>query len=322
MEPISEAWPPISGEVVTVGEEAPAGGEVEAAPVADGEETLPSGSGSLSGPAEPVGEEWPPVGGEAVTVGEETPAGGEAEDTPPAAGEELPLPAPEGWPASAMRPASPAESLPETRRRVREALGAGAAVVDLRAGGAGPASAAAPDVRRNLRRIEDLLERVTPSPSPSIGDADEGGVDVNACIDEVVRATGAESAVTVERDLRPVPGASGSKAGVRLLLAEIVENAALAVPPRPERPPSLRVHTSRRGGEVLVTVVDNGVGIPEEAREAVFLPFHTSRDGALGVGLTLARRLAEREGGAVSINSLPGHGTVARIALPVARPVS
>ena len=282
----------------------------------------------MSGPSEPVGEEWPPVGGEVVTVGEEAPVGGEAEDTPPADGEEPPRPAPEGWPASAMRPASRAESLPETRRRIREALGAGAAVVDLRAGGAGPdagagaASAAAPDVRRNVRRIEELLERITPSPPPSGGGTDEGGVDVNACIDEAIRAAGAERAATVERDLRPVPGASGSKAGIRLLLAEIIENAALAVPARPERPPSLRVHTSRRGGEVLVTVIDNGVGIPEEAREAVFLPFHTSRDGALGVGLTLARRLAEREGGAVSINSLPGHGTVARITLPVARPVS
>ena len=190
--------------------------------------------------------------------------------------------------------------------------------MDLRAGAA---SAAAPDVRRNVQRIEELLERIAPSrPGPG-GGPDGGGVDVNACIDEAVRAVGAEGAATVERDLRPIPEASGSKAGVRLLLAEVIENAALAVQGRPDRPPSLRVHTSRRNDEVLVTVVDNGVGIPEEAREAVFHPFHTSRDGALGVGLTLARRLAEKQGGAVRINSARDHGTVARITLPIERPV-
>ena len=321
--PVGDVWPPVGGEVVTVGEEAPDDGEAEEASLADEEEVLPSGSGTLAAPAAPVGDVWPPVGGEVVTVGEEAPAD---EEAPVAEGEEAPLPAPEGGLASTMRPASRAESLPETRRRLREALGAGAAIVDLRAGGAGPdagpgaASGAAPDVRRDVRRIEDLLEGITPSPPLPGGGPDGGRVDVNACIDEAIRATGAESAAAVERDLRPVPEVSGSKAGVRLLLAEVIENAALAVEARPERPPSLRVHTSRRNDEVLVTIVDNGVGIPEEAREAVFHPFHTSRDGALGVGLALARCLAEKQGGAVTLNSLPPHGTVARITLPIERP--
>ncbi len=324
--PVGDVWPPAGGEVVTVGEEAPADGEAEEASLADEEEVLPSGSGTLAAPAGPVGDVWPPVGGEVVTVGEEAPDDGEAEEASLADEEEAPLPAPEEGLASTMRPASRAESLPETRRRLREALGAGAAIVDLRAGWGGPdagpgaASGATPDVRRDVRRIKDLLEGITPSPPLPGGGADGGRVDVNACIDEAIRATGAESAAAVERDLRPVPEVSGSQAGVRLLLAEVIENAALAVEARPERPPSLRVHTSRRNDEVLVTIVDNGVGIPEEAREAVFHPFHTSRDGALGVGLTLARCLAEKQGGAVAINSLPPHGTVARITLPIERP--
>ena len=302
-----------AGEVVASGGDAPAaGGEGPRSEAV--EEPPPSAPEAVFEPPAPAA-----AAGEVVASGGDAPAAAGEGPWPPV--EEPPLLVPEG------RSASRADSLQETRNRIREALGAGAAIVDLRVrtdpdAEVGAASLAASDLRRDVRRIAELLGRITSSPHLPDGGAGRGGVDVNACIDEAVRTTGAEAAAAVERDLRPVPGVSGSKAGVRLLLAEIVENSVLAVQAQHERPPAIRIHTSRRNDDVLVTIIDNGIGIPADAREAVFHPFHTSRDGSIGVGLTLARCLAERHEGAVRINSSLHHGTVARITLPVERPVS
>ena len=330
--PADEEELPFAGEVVPAGEDAlPVAAAGEAPPAwVEEEPPLPDSVPPATFP--PADEEELPFAGEAVPAGEDVLPVAAAGEAPSAwVEEEPPLPVSkrradlERRAGPAGRAASRPGSLQETRDRIREALGAGAAIVDLRVRPgpdeeAGAASPAASNVRRDVHRIAELLERL--AFSPHLPDRGAGRVDVNACIDEAIRTTGAEAAAAVERGLRPVPGISGSRIGVRLLLAEIVENSVLAVQAQHERPPVLRIHTSRRNDEVLVTIIDNGVGIPADAREAVFDPFHTSRDGSTGVGLTLARCLAERHGGTVRLNSSLHQGTVARITLPIERPVS
>lgn len=233
-----------------------------------------------------------------------------AEGAPAAAAEDDP-------PVSAHRAASRTDDLQETRRRIREALRReGAAIVDLRGLEAAPPPAS--NVHRDVERVARVLQRFTSSPRLPDGAL----VDVDACIDAAVGSTRAEAAAVVERSPRPVPGIPGSKNDVCLLLAELIENSVLAVEAQNERPRTIKLHASRRSGEVLVTVVDNGVGIPADARAAVFHPFHTSRHGAVGVGLTLARCLAKKHEGAITVSSSLHHGTVVRVTLPLERIVS
>ena len=49
-------------------------------------------------------------------------------------------------------------------------------------------------------------------------------------------------------------------------------------------------------------------------------PFYTSRNGAMGIGLSLAGHLVKKYDGVIKINSLPGQGTVARISMPAGVP--
>ena len=75
-----------------------------------------------------------------------------------------------------------------------------------------------------------------------------------------------------------------------------------------------------RGSEIAITVIDNGEGIPAERRKRIFRPFYTTREGALGLGLTVVAHLVKKYEGGVKVNSLPGQGTVARITLPTLGP--
>ena len=145
-------------------------------------------------------------------------------------------------------------------------------------------------------------------------------VDVNACIDEVVSATRTEGAASVSKRLGDVPEIFASKTEIRLLLAQILENSVCAVGALEGRKGTIKIDTARRNEEILITIIDNGTGITPDRRKQIFKPFYTSRDGAMGLGLTLAGHLVKKYEGGIKVNSLPGQGTVTRITLPTGTP--
>jgi len=170
--------------------------------------------------------------------------------------------------------------------------------------------------RREVNTIADLAGRLTTYAGLPNGDAERGMVDVNACIEEVVAATRAEGSASVSKRLGDVPEIFASRTEIRLLLAQILENSVRAVQELESRKATIKIDTARRGEEIVITVIDNGGGITPERRRQIFRPFYTSRDGAMGLGLTLAGDLVKKYEGGIKVNSLPGQGTVARITLP------
>ncbi len=67
---------------------------------------------------------------------------------------------------------------------------------------------------------------------------------------------------------------------------------------------------------VVVTVIDNGPGVPGELKERIFHPLVTGRDGGTGLGLSLAQDFVQQHGGVIEFDSHPGH-TEFRLLLPM-----
>jgi len=82
---------------------------------------------------------------------------------------------------------------------------------------------------------------------------------------------------------------------------------------------NVTVTATRRGDSVVVRVMDDGPGIPEEHRARIFDPFFTTKPvgRGTGLGLDIARRFAHLNDGDLDFTSQPGH-TVFRVRLPVA----
>ncbi|HMM95038.1 ATP-binding protein [Phycicoccus sp.] len=102
------------------------------------------------------------------------------------------------------------------------------------------------------------------------------------------------------------------------VLGNVVENAL-----RHQQPPwRVRVSTSRLGDRVQIRVCDTGPGVPESERERIFLPFQRHGDApagdGVGLGLAVARGLAEAMGGSVSAEDTPGGGLTVVVELPAA----
>jgi two-component system sensor histidine kinase HydH len=70
------------------------------------------------------------------------------------------------------------------------------------------------------------------------------------------------------------------------------------------------------GAELAYEVRDFGEGIPGGEEEQIFEPFHTTRVRGTGLGLAVARRIAEQHGGSVTAGNHPEGGAVFRLRIP------
>ena len=92
-------------------------------------------------------------------------------------------------------------------------------------------------------------------------------------------------------------------------LVNLVRNALQAVEGRADA----RVEVAARvgpQGQTLLSVTDNGPGIPTEALGRVFVPFYTTREDGSGIGLALCRQIARVHGGRMDAASEPGRTTL------------
>jgi signal transduction histidine kinase len=71
-------------------------------------------------------------------------------------------------------------------------------------------------------------------------------------------------------------------------------------------------------GFVAIRIADTGVGMDQEALERVFEPYFSTKTTGTGLGLPIARRNVELNGGSIDVASEKGRGTTVTIRLPVA----
>ncbi|MFZ1058470.1 MAG: ATP-binding protein, partial [Candidatus Rokuibacteriota bacterium] len=102
-----------------------------------------------------------------------------------------------------------------------------------------------------------------------------------------------------------LPSISVDPEQVGQILANFVLNAAQAMP----EGGTLTIETARENGGARVTISDTGVGIPPENLEKIFQPLFTTKAKGIGLGLAVAKGLAEANGGTISVASAPGRGS-------------
>lgn len=80
---------------------------------------------------------------------------------------------------------------------------------------------------------------------------------------------------------------------------------------------NLRMATRREGDGALLTVHDQGPGIPEDIRDKVFNLYFTTKKGGSGIGLAMAYRVVQLHHGSVEFTSVPGQGTTFYLRFPL-----
>lgn len=142
--------------------------------------------------------------------------------------------------------------------------------------------------------------------------------ELDAALDEAllnVQVAIQESGAAVTRD--PLPAVRGDASQLVQLFQNLVANA---VKFRGEEPPRIHVSAAEEDGEWVVSVRDNGIGIEPRDAERVFDIFQRlhGRDEypGTGVGLAVCKRIVERHGGRIWVDSAPGKGSTFCFSLP------
>jgi len=126
----------------------------------------------------------------------------------------------------------------------------------------------------------------------------------------------------VRTDTAPGVEVPGSRGQLTRLLANLLDNAA-----RHART-GVEVTVRREGADAVLTVADDGPGVPLADRERIFERFvrlddaRSRDDGGAGLGLAIARDIAVRHGGSLSVGEGPEGGAVFELRLPVTAAVA
>jgi two-component system sensor histidine kinase HydH len=113
-----------------------------------------------------------------------------------------------------------------------------------------------------------------------------------------------------------LPPAKGDAFLLGQVLHSLIANAVEAI----EQDGTIEIAGKNVPGQqrVELTIRDSGPGMTAEQLERAFTPFYTTKPKGLGVGLALAKRIVERFGGRITIDSAPGRGTAVCLSMPIA----
>ena len=181
--------------------------------------------------------------------------------------------------------------------------------------GTGPTREAIADSVAEAERMKRMLARLR-----ALAHADEDIplrrelVDLAELTSDVVRAYAAQagtSGVGFVTDFRLPARISADKDLLREAVANLVDNAVRVTPPG--EAVTLRVGNGSAGPSI--DVIDHGPGIDDERLKILFDRFQRSDSGS-GLGLAIARRVVERHGGTIRVQTRPGSGSTFTIELP------
>jgi two-component system NtrC family sensor kinase len=169
------------------------------------------------------------------------------------------------------------------------------------------------DAALRAKRIVESLLRFSRIPK----EQERGTVDLAKVAEDallILQANLRDARVTVDRDMRPAT-ALGNANQIQQVVVNLVVNAMQAVSGEAR----IAVATGPGApGRVVVTVTDNGPGIPPDVAERIFEPFFTTKPEGqgTGLGLSICYRIAEEHGGTIRFENLREGGARFTVDLP------
>jgi signal transduction histidine kinase len=163
---------------------------------------------------------------------------------------------------------------------------------------------------RLLRRISSEFSSFASSPT-----ARPARVELPELVAEVINPyrTGLQGRIEIRNHVPDVmPPVHVDRTLVARALANIVENALHAMPGEG----TLTIEAAVDPDAVRLTITDTGAGMDEEALGRVFEPYFSTKTTGTGLGLPIARRNIELNGGTVDVTSTKGAGTTVHVRLP------
>ena len=153
----------------------------------------------------------------------------------------------------------------------------------------------------DIRRMVDEFSRFARMPKPVM--APEDAADAVRQVVFLMRVGHADIDIDAEFSAESLP-AKFDRRLISQALTNIIKNAteAIAAVPAAELGRGrIRVSTAREGGDIVIDVIDNGIGLPKENRSRLLEPYVTTREKGTGLGLAIVGKILEDHGGRIEL---------------------
>ncbi len=162
----------------------------------------------------------------------------------------------------------------------------------------------------DIRRMVDEFSKFARMPKPVIAADDVADTVRQSAF--LLRVGNSDIDIDVEIAEDPMPALFDRRL-ISQALTNIIKNAAeaiSAVPPAELGKGLIRVSAAREGDNIVIDVVDNGIGLPKENRNRLLEPYVTTREKGTGLGLAIVGRIVEDHGGSIELrdaaDKIPG----------------
>jgi len=170
----------------------------------------------------------------------------------------------------------------------------------------------------DIRRMVDEFSRFARMPKPVFA-ADDLADTIRQAV-FLMRVGNADIDIDAEIADDPMP-ARFDRRLISQALTNIIKNATeaiAAVPPAELGKGVIRVFAERHGEDIVIDVVDNGIGLPKDRRSRLLEPYVTTREKGTGLGLAIVSRIVEEHGGRIELRDaserIPGQrGALVRL---------
>jgi signal transduction histidine kinase len=177
---------------------------------------------------------------------------------------------------------------------------------------------------RSATRLKDIIEDVSKIDTFESGASRvrKGEIDVKRMVREVLEAfesTAEEKGIALTSNL---PGnqivVEGEVDKIKTVLNNLVKNSLTFT----DEGGHVMLTAEDAGEWVQISIIDNGIGIPEDERERIFDRFYqveshmTRKHGGMGLGLSVAKMMVELHGGSIEVQSVVGEGSKFTVNLP------
>jgi len=142
-------------------------------------------------------------------------------------------------------------------------------------------------------------------------------VELNGLLEELADFFAPQAQLNrVQLRVKPGPGPLTAWVDPRLIKQTVLNlmiNALQAMPNGGE----MILSASGDNGQAVIDVIDTGPGIPPDAVDRIFQAYYSTKKGGTGLGLAMARRIAQEHGGELAVRTQVGKGSDFRITLPL-----
>jgi signal transduction histidine kinase len=178
------------------------------------------------------------------------------------------------------------------------------------------------DISELIRESQDGTERIRHivcdlKDFAHPGDSKPQWVDLNKSLLSTINVVWNEIKykADLEKNLGELPNIFCMPGKLNQVFMNLIVNASHAI----ETEGKIVISTENKDGEVVVTISDNGCGIPDEVRKKIFNPFFTTKPvgSGTGLGLHISNQIIQKHKGTIAVESTPGKGTQFTITLPI-----